>query len=149
VPEPVVAAAVAEPVPTPAPAPPPPPPPPPVSSSGDAARLHELHNQARAEAGVGPLQRNGCLDAVAQAWAEHLAASGGLAHQDLGAVLDCGGGAAGENVASNYSADAAQASWMSSGGHRTNILNGTYTQAGFGVAVAGDGTRYFVVDFVG
>lgn len=156
-PEPVVVAAeVPEPAPPPAPAPepepvplPPPSPSPPVASVAEADRVFALGNQARADAGLAPLARSGCLESLAQSWAEHLAASGGLSHQDLGNAFDCGGSTAGENVAADFSADGAHAAWMGSGAHRSNILGGSYTQVGVGVAVGGDGTVYYVADYLG
>jgi uncharacterized protein YkwD len=38
--------------------------------------------------------------------------------------------------------------WMSSSGHRANILNGLYTAAGFADCVVG-GTHYWVAEFGG
>ena len=41
--------------------------------------------------------------------------------------------AAAENIAINSSADSAAKAWMNSKGHRTNILNGTYSRTGMGI----------------
>ena len=36
--------------------------------------------------------------------------------------------------------------WMNSPGHRANILNGTFTQIGIGLAYAADGTPYWSME---
>lgn len=54
---------------------------------------------------------------------------------------------AGENIARNMSVDAAMAAFMSSDGHRKNILNSAYTHVGVGVVNSGS-TYYFVQIFV-
>ena len=36
--------------------------------------------------------------------------------------------------------------WMNSPGHRANILNGTFTQIGIGLAYAPDGTPYWAME---
>ena len=43
-------------------------------------------------------------------------------------------------------ADAVMAAWMNSPGHRANILNGTFTQIGIGLAYAADGTPYWAME---
>ena len=53
----------------------------------------------------------------------------------------------GENVAGGYgSAESVMATWMASPGHRANILNGTFTQVGIGLAYAADGTAYWSME---
>lgn len=53
-----------------------------------------------------------------------------------------------ENIAEGQSgASAVVASWMSSPGHRANILSPTYTQVGAGVAYSRDGRPYYAEVF--
>ena len=61
---------------------------------------------------------------------------------------------AGENIARNnypdaQSASTAMAGFMSSAGHRTNILDSRFTRVGIAVATGADGMKYFAVIFSG
>ena len=61
---------------------------------------------------------------------------------------------AGENIARNNYPDAqsvstAMAGFMSSAGHRTNILDSRFTRVGIGAAIGTDGMKYFAVVFSG
>ncbi|WP_250861083.1 CAP domain-containing protein [Oceanirhabdus seepicola] len=58
--------------------------------------------------------------------------------------------AAGENIAQGQkSATEVMKSWMSSSGHRANILSKNYSHIGIGSAVDNKGTRYWVQMFIG
>jgi uncharacterized protein YkwD len=117
--------------------------------------LFDLTNQARAQAGMAPLQMDDGLTQAARAHASAMAAQQQLSHQFAGEPslaqrlaansalhLD----QAGENVAYAGSADLAQQSLMHSPPHRANLLNPAYNVAGFGVVRAGF-TLYVAQDF--
>jgi uncharacterized protein YkwD len=111
-------------------------------SGGYAASLVSGVNAERAAAGLPALRSNGCAQAAAQRWAEHLAATGEFAHQDIGAVLrTCSPAtAAGENIArSPGGAGEVVSSWMASPGHRANILDAGYTHLGSAAVQMDDG----------
>jgi uncharacterized protein YkwD len=105
-------------------------------------------NADRAAGGLHALAVDGALVSKAQRWARHLAdRSGGtcssatLKHSDLRDGAPAGWRGLGENVgcrvAPGDEASAVaplQASFMASPGHRANIMNGTYTHAGIGLA---------------
>ena len=55
--------------------------------------------------------------------------------------------AAGENIAHHATADKAQAAFLSSPGHRKNILSSTYTKVGIGIAVDSKGFVYLTQIF--
>jgi len=58
----------------------------------------------------------------------------------------------GENILvgpNGMSSSAMETTWMNSSGHRVNILNGSFTVAGVGVAVSADGRIWVAVDFGG
>jgi uncharacterized protein YkwD len=81
-----------------------------------------------------------------------MASSGALAHRpDLGSLLhSCSASRVGENIAyGNVSADQMVAMWMSSPGHRANILRPEFTHLGVGVARTGSGRVYGTQDFLG
>lgn len=115
------------------------------SGSGGDSTLLGLHNAARAEAGRGPLSPSVALDRAAQWMAEDMQrvlASGGMPNHEpdtlgrsfLQRMQQCGvTGALGENIAWGYgSASAVHTAWMTSPGHRANILSGNYSYAGIG-----------------
>jgi uncharacterized protein YkwD len=68
----------------------------------------------------------------------------------FGEVGFTGERAYGENVAMGYMSPAeAVDGWMTSSGHRKNILNNRYTLTGIGVAANGEGRLFWVQIFVG
>ena len=103
--------------------------------------LAALATQARWANGLNGLLRNAAMDAVAANWANQLAASGTLAHNpNYSAEIPGGWVAAGENVAQGHpSASAMHEGWMSSPGHRANLL-GDYTDIGVAFLSAGGTT---------
>ena len=103
------------------------------------------HNTQRSQ----PLQEDASLNAVAQRHAEWMAANKRLQHQSLNGIMQKWR-AGGENIACGQCTEKeVMGCWMKSPGHRANILNRTFTHAGFGIAVAKDGTVYWCVDFGG
>jgi Uncharacterized protein with SCP/PR1 domains len=109
--------------------------------------LHSLAQEARAANGLPGLARNPALDAVAEAWAASMAATGTLAHNpSLGAQLPGGWTASAENVAQGQPTEAAtHDAWMASAGHRANVL-GDYTDVGMAFLDSG-GTTWGVQVF--
>jgi uncharacterized protein YkwD len=110
-------------------------------------------NADRAANGVGPLCGSGQLANYAQGWANWMAEHQTLTHQDLHNVL---AGTSFNTIAENIldgpaalSAGQMESAWMASAPHRENILNGTYTAAGVGLAYSSDGRVWAVVDFGG
>lgn len=102
-------------------------------------------NRVRSSQGVRTLAEHGTLTAKAEAWAQHMASTGKLAHSNLSSNL---GGlrytALGENVGM---AGGTKDPWLAihnafvkSPGHYANIVNPKYTHMGIGVAVDRNGT---------
>lgn len=110
-------------------------------------------NGDRGSGGLGQLCASAQLNGYAQSWANWMAQNQSLTHQDLNAVL--GGtsfNAVAENILSGpggMSAAQMEAAWMASPGHRENIMNGTYTAAGVGIAYSSDGRVWAAVEFGG
>lgn len=141
--------------------PPPPPPPPSAPSSATPAsptlqQIWNLTNQDRAANHIGGLGYNGQLAALAQDWANHLAATETLVHRDLGAVISqpayAGFWTLGENLLdgpSSLTPQAMETAWMNSPLHRANILNGSFNVMGAGLAFSPDGRVWVVVNFGG
>jgi uncharacterized protein YkwD len=118
-------------------------------------QLLELANQARAKAGVPPLQFDPGMVEAARAHAVEMAQQQQLSHQfegepslarRLSAASPLHLDHAGENVALDRSADQAHQHLMLSPPHRENLLEASYNIAGFGVIRAGD-RLYVVQDF--
>ena len=114
-----------------------------------------ITNQDRAAYGLGPVSANSALTNAAQAHSNDQAWANTMSHtgtdgSNAAARISRAGyrySAWGENVAAGYGDPAAvMTAWMNSPGHRANILNGTYTQIGIGLAYATNGTPYFTME---
>ena len=123
----------------PSPAPPPIPTPPP--NAGDIVLLLAQHNLERSARGLPALVLSQPLIATAQRHAEWMHRTSTLSHTGEGGSnlirrLGREGysfSAGGENIAYGYTTvPAVMTGWMSSYGHRTNILGRAYTEVGFG-----------------
>ena len=117
------------------------------AAAAEPDTIYALLNDARWADGQSGLVRNTDLDQVAAAWATNLAASGTLAHNpDYASQIPAGWSNAGENVAQGQpDAGTMHAAWMTSPGHRANIL-GSYTDVGIAFLTAG-GTTWGVQVF--
>src|SRR5579864_7150856 len=117
--------------------------------------LFELANQARAQAGIAPLQMDDGLTQAARTHAAAMAAQQQLSHQFAGEPslaqrlaanctlhLD----QAGENVSLASNVEQSHQGLMHSPPHRENLLNPAYNVAGFGVVRAGF-SLYVAQDF--
>jgi uncharacterized protein YkwD len=104
-----------------------------ASPSGDLAAAT---NASRAAAGLPGLRVDGQLSAVAQAWANHLAAANALSHNGAlrGQVSNWTN--LGENVGMAADIPSVQRAFMNSPEHRANILNSKYTLMGVGSATS-------------
>jgi uncharacterized protein YkwD len=104
-----------------------------------------LHNAERQARGLGPLKLNDRLGAAAQGHATDMVRAGYFAHETLRGVTfitrirqkGFRGFPIGENIAAGDGEDATPEaimhSWMTSSGHRANILNPRFKQIGIGV----------------
>jgi uncharacterized protein YkwD len=110
----------------------------------DARTFLDRTNSLRASRGLPALQEHGQLTDKAEAWAQHMARTGRLAHSDLSAGLDgLAWRALGENVGvSTPTADTLRTiheRFVASSTHRANLLNSRFTHMGVGVATSADG----------
>ena len=94
-------------------------------------------NQERKAAGVAPLSVAGDLTSVARKHSKVMADADNLHHNpNLGGAVS-GWKKVGENVGRGPSVGSIHSAFMSSSGHRENILSPEWTQVGVGVVVAG------------
>lgn len=120
----------------------------------EARVIVELANQARAQAGAGPLQWDPALAEAARQHCLRMAAEGPIAHRYDGEPdLDTRAAGAGahfslieENVAFGPSPERIHEMWMNSPGHRANLLSKAVDRVGVAV-VASRGALYAVADY--
>ncbi|MDB4915881.1 MAG: uncharacterized protein JWM95_3525 [Gemmatimonadetes bacterium] len=115
-------------------------------------------NAQRKSLGLPVLARNALLMRAAQIQADQMAASDTFEHQLPGAAypnlesrisaVHYVHSTAAENIAEGYSSAAAVvAGWMTSPGHRANIVSTAFTEMGAGAATSKNGHRYHVQVF--
>ncbi len=112
-------------------------------------RMLDENNRLRVSVGLSPQQMSPELTRAAQDHARYMARTGSFSHHSNGgpvgrAVRYGFHGFAGENIAMGQpTVTSAFASWRSSSGHWANITSRT-TWAGFGYAIASNGSTYWV-----
>ena len=120
----------------------------------EAWQIVQLANQARAQAGAGPLKWDAALAIAARQHCLRMAANGSISHQYAGEP-DASARAAQagahfslieENVAIAPTPAAIHDAWMHSPGHRSNLLNPQVDHVGVAV-VAGRHGLYAVADY--
>ena len=115
-------------------------------------------NAQRAKNGKSALTLNQSLCASARVRAAEIAKDGCFSHTRPGgsgcftAISGVSYRTAGENIAMGtwgyYGVDEIMDGWMNSEGHRANILNGDFSEVGFGCVVV-NGNGYWVQMFIG
>lgn len=118
-----------------------------AEASGAVAEVVELVNAERGKAGCSPVTVNATLTEAAQNHSADMAASRTMSHtgSDGSSPADritragYNWSTYGENVAYGYSTpEQVMAGWMSSPGHKENILNCAFEEIGVGLAQPGD-----------
>lgn len=122
-----------------------------AANSADVAEqaILDRTNAVRAAEGKPALVRNAQIDAVAAAWAEHMATTGQFQHNpDFFRQIPAGWRTAGENIAMNsYDPVALVTQWENSPPHRANLVNPAFNQ--IGIAVVEHGGLYYGVQVFG
>ncbi|GAB2968854.1 hypothetical protein GCM10023080_034870 [Streptomyces pseudoechinosporeus] len=112
-------------------------------ASGATARIVQLVNAERSKAGCSPVTLNAVLTKAAQAHSKDMAAHRNMSHtgsdgSSPGDRITRAGyswSTYGENVAYGYATpEQVMAGWMSSPGHKANILNCAFKEIGVGLA---------------
>jgi uncharacterized protein YkwD len=115
------------------------------NEAGDSmvARVLDLTNAQRRQAGLGPLSLSTQLSEAAQKYSQVLASSGCFEHtcgpvpnfvDRIGQSGYSGWTSLGENIAAGYpTPEAVVGGWMASPGHRENILSPSYSEVGIGL----------------
>ena len=119
------------------------------ASSRSEAQFVSLINQARSERGRSTLVARGDLAALARRHSRRMAADGTIYHnRNLSNEIPGNWRAAGENVGMGPDVETLHEAFMSSPGHKANIIDNEFNQVGIGIAVR-DGTIYVTEVFVG
>lgn len=109
-------------------------------------------NNERAGAGLGALSMRGDVVGIAHPHSTAMASKRTIWHNDAyfndSTRAQLRSAARGENVAMNSSLEDAHRRLMASPGHRANIMNGGFTQAGFSVVQDEAGTLYVTQNFM-
>ena len=130
----------------------------PEAAPYDCAGIIALVNDVRSQYGLAALAANGALTTEAQRYAELIASMGALSHTADGLSIEGRAAASGysnwtalgENLAAGYSTgQEAVTAWLASPGHRTNVLNASFTETGVGCAWDVSSDRYFLVQEFG
>ncbi|WTU55637.1 CAP domain-containing protein [Streptomyces sp. NBC_00056] len=121
--------------------------------SGDAARVLTLVNNERSKAGCTPLTMNAKLTKAAQEHSKDMASHQNMSHtgsdgsspDDRITRAGYSWSSYGENVAYGYATpEKVMAAWMSSPGHKRNILDCSFKEIGIGLAQP---NSYWTQDF--
>jgi uncharacterized protein (TIGR03000 family) len=123
--------------------------------SKDEQAVLDLVNQQREKAGLGALRSNALLLRAAREHSANMARQDKIGHEldgkgpgDRLAAVGYQSFGWGENVAAGQRTPAeAMDSWMTSEGHRANILGPDFQEIGIGVATSPGGTRYWTQVF--
>ena len=105
-------------------------PPEPEPPSPGPSHLHQVVNDYRTTHGREPLVSHFCLAAQAQGWAD----KGAPSHAGMSQRLyNCQFWSGGENIAWGYAtATEVLGGWVSSPGHKANLLDERWTHVGYG-----------------
>lgn len=114
--------------------------------TSEEQQLVDLVNAARAEVGLGQVQADTELSAVARGHSTDMAQNNYFAHVspttgDMGDRLRSAGvlfGRAAENIAIDNTIAGAHQAFMTSPHHRANVLDGEYTHVGIGIVRVGE-----------
>ncbi len=120
-------------------------------------KVISLVNAERAKAGLQPFKTNWQLSRIARYKSQNMIDKNYFSHtsptygspfnmiENFGIKFSAGG----ENIAMGQkTAEEVMNSWMNSPGHRSNILNATYTEIGVGLAKNGSGVCYWTQMFI-
>lgn len=121
-------------------------------SSQDIATAVARTSAVRASAGQGPVSANAQLNRIATEQACHMAKTGVMSHagprnegpKQRAQAVGYAPRIIAENIAAGpYDLNRVLGEWERSGAHRANITMGPMREAGFGMAVGPDGSRYW------
>lgn len=128
-----------------------------VNATVEEESLLKLINQARQQAGIGPLSWDAGVLKTARLKARDMVDKNYFSHQsptygspfDMMRQFGVTFKSAGENIAGNQTFENAFNAWMNSPGHKQNILNSSFNYNGIGIADSPVYGKVFVQQFIG
>ncbi|MBW3669117.1 MAG: hypothetical protein KY443_07890 [Actinobacteria bacterium] len=115
-----------------------------AAESAFVARINAL----RASKGLGTLEVDGELTAIARRWAARMAAVGNISHnRNLQNEVTADWAKLGENVGMGPQIDKLHRAFVASPTHYKNLVDGDFTRVGVGVVVTADGTIFTAHQF--
>lgn len=115
-----------------------------AAESAFVARINTL----RASKGLGTLEVDGELTAIARRWAARMAAAGNISHnRNFQNEVSADWVKLGENVGMGPEIDKLHRAFVASPTHYKNLVDGDYTRVGVGVVVTGNGTIFTAHQF--
>jgi uncharacterized protein YkwD len=123
-----------------------------AQASAEEQQFMAVTNQARAAAGLPPLQDDQAAANVARSWAQSMASSGVLQHNpnlasQINSQVTTQWQRIGENIGYGPDVNSIQNAFLNSPPHKANIL-GDYNRVGIGTARDGSGRLWVTLDFV-
>jgi hypothetical protein len=119
-----------------------------LGSAGEEAEMLLLVNGLRSRHGLRPVVVHPELRALANDWAQRMAAAKQIFHSPLDARVGPGWLQVGENVAVDLSVVAAERTLEASPEHLANLISPSYDYVGIGVAHGADGGIYVAQEFM-
>ena len=116
------------------------------ATTSDASAYLARLNAERVNHGLPALTMRTDLNAVAQGWADHMAAAGLLSHNPNLTSQVANWQTVGENVGEGPDVPTLDTAFWNSPAHRANILDSSYKDIGIGTTFA-DGILWITVDF--
>ena len=127
-----------------------------TSSSGSSeSQMISMINEDRGKAGLKALKSDSGLRAGALKHSQDMASNNFFSHTSptYGTFSQrasaSGAKASAENIALNGSVAKAEASFMTSDGHRANIMNSNYTRVGVGIVYSSSKGAYYITQWFG
>ncbi len=119
-------------------------------AASEAGAFVSRINSLRESKGLNSLESYGELNAVAQQWAEHMAAEGGISHNaSLPNEVSAPWQTLGENVGAGTDVDGLMEAFINSPAHYRNLVDADYGYVGVGVVWGADGRLYTCHVFMG
>ena len=125
--------------------------------TSDEKEVFDLINKERTAKGLSALKVDSEVQRVAKIKAQDMVSGGYFSHNsptygspfDILQSFKVSYKTAGENIAGNSSNSGAVNAWMNSSGHKSNILNSSFTHTGIGVVSSSKYGKIYVQMFIG
>ena len=119
-----------------------------LATAAEEGELLALVNGLRSSRGLRPVAVDPELRALAEDWAQRMAAATNIFHSPLDTRVGADWVHLGENVAVDLSVEAAERALEASPEHLANLVRPSYDYIGIGVAHGSDGGVYVVQEFM-